>query len=130
MKSNAYRNFAAYFPYVANSVVSYNENDIGLSVELDNGERYMYDDIERTIRRLPNDSMNLSANEFKNEFGKRLHKIMRMKNISQRELSEKTGITQPMFSNYISGKTVPSFYMVDKIAKALNCSADIFRYMD
>jgi transcriptional regulator with XRE-family HTH domain len=53
---------------------------------------------------------------------------MALEGISQCELSERTGITQPSISDYMNGKKLPSFYTVDKIAKALGCSVDAFRY--
>ena len=38
-----------------------------------------------------------------------------------------TGLTQPNISQYMNGTKTPSFFTVDKIARALNCSTDDFR---
>ena len=130
MDSNTFRNLSMYFPFVAKLMISCSESLVGWTVKLSNGEHFLYDDLERTIRRLPADSMDLSVDEFKKEFGKRLYKIMQNKHITQDELCKKVGISQPALSNYVSGKTVPGFYVIDKIAKALDCSADEFRYLD
>lgn len=81
-----------------------------------------------TIRKLPRDSNNMSEEEYRIEFSMRLKKIMYRKGWTQDDLSEATGITQAMISRYISRKATPSFYNVDKIAKALGCSTDEFRY--
>lgn len=124
------KNLETYFPFIAEQAVGYFENgSFELLIELNNGSVVSYDEIEHSIRYLPQDSNNLTEAECKNEFGIRLNRIMRRKGITQFELSEMTGITQPAISNYMTGKTTPSFYNVDKIAKALDCSIEEFRYI-
>ena len=54
--------------------------------------------------------------------------MMYIKGITQSELSNCTDIPQYLISDYIRGKRTPSFYNVDKIAKALDCSVDELRY--
>lgn len=130
MTSNDFRNFSMYYPRLAEKAVSCTHSILGMTVKLSNGECYLYDDREQRVRRLPDDSANLSTDEFKRDFGERLYKIMQRKFITQEELSEKTGISQPTLSNYVRGSNIPSFYAVDKIAKALECSVDDLRYTD
>lgn len=130
MDSRVLRNFEMYFPVVASKMVSYRKCAVGLTIELDDGDRCLYDDMEHSIRWLPRDSMSLTEVEFKNEFRRRLYKLMLMKHITQEELSEKTGVTTAMISRYMTGKAVPGFYIIDKLAKALDCSVDDFRYLD
>lgn len=131
MKERAINNFKKYFP-----VIFENTKNIKVSkftdevlVECKDGTMLMYDDMDHTIRRLPDDSSNLTEEECKWEFGRRLRRLMRVKGITQAELSEKTGISQYLLSGYITGKRSPSFYRVDKIAKALECSTDELRYI-
>lgn len=125
-----WQNFKRQFPRVAASVVhSHEEGPLDLFIELDNGERYIYDDEWQSIRQLPDSPMALSEQQFKREFGVRLRKIMVRNNVSQLELSERTGIDNSIISRYVAGKVVPNFYTIDKIAKALDCSADEFRYI-
>ena len=97
-----------------------------LIVVMDDGEAVAYDDVLKTIRTLPSTTMD--EEEFRREFGNRLWRTMADRGITQFELSELTGITQPALSNYIRGRVMPSFYAVDKIAKALGCSTEVFRY--
>lgn len=47
-----------------------------------------------------------------------------MKGISQRELAERTGITEQSISRYLNGKRIPNLVDGAKIAKALNVSLD------
>jgi transcriptional regulator with XRE-family HTH domain len=53
---------------------------------------------------------------------------MYLKGVNQQYLSDATGITAVTLSNYMRGKVTPNFYNVDKIAKALDCSIEEFRY--
>jgi DNA-binding Xre family transcriptional regulator len=122
-------NFAMRFPFIAEKVIEYCESsEYDITVKLEDGDIFLYDDMEGSIRRLPTDSGSLTKEECNREFGERLIRMMRRKCINQAELSERTGIAQPQISNYLNGKNTPSFYVVDKIAKALKCSTEYFRY--
>lgn len=120
-----------YFPSIANRVVEYYDTSpYEVTVILNDGLRFIFDDIDKTIRRLPKDNRNMTEEECKNEFGMRLRKIMCHKGFTQEDLSEATGISQTMLSKYITGNACPSFSKVDRICKALNCSMDKLRYVD
>lgn len=125
-----FNNFVMRFPFIAEKVVEcLGTSEFDITMRLDDGEVFLYDDVEGSIRRLPSDSGSLTKAECNREFGERLMKMMRRKCVTQTELSEQTGLTQSQISNYINGINSPSFYVVDKIAKALNCSVEYFRYM-
>ncbi len=96
-------------------------------VTVTDGTRYLYNDLDEGIRRLP-DKDNMSKEDCLNEFGYRLLNIMNYKNITQEELSDMTDIPQARLSEYIRGRRSPGFYNVDKIARALDCSIDELRY--
>ena len=124
-------NLKTMYPFLVDHMVAYSDlNEFELLVKLDDGSSIIYDDVDGTFRNLPHDSNNMSELDFRKEFGARLSKIMKHKSISNQELSEKTGISEAMLSTYRNGRTNPSFYKTDKIAKALGCSTDEFRYLD
>ena len=130
MENKSYERFKALFPYIAEHAVSC--RCVGhdeFVVELMDGDTILCDGIEKTFRRLPKNSRNMSEKECRREFGHRISRIMTLKGINQKELSEMTGINQVSISRYITGKISPSFYNVDKIAKALGCSTDDLRYI-
>ena len=130
MKEKLFEEFKLYFPLIAKKAVDWvEESGINLIVTLDDGRKVMYDDLDSTIRRLPKDSNNLTEEECAYEFGVRLRRLMWRKGVNQQELSEATGISQPMLSKYVNGKTLPGFYNLDKIAKYLKVSVDVFRYI-
>ena len=129
MQDRIKENAKNYFPLVFKHTVEFIPEDrMTMVMRLDSGESFLYDDYDNTIRRLPTNSADMTEQEVRREFCFRVRQIMLIKGISQVELSEMTGITQPALSNYLSCKTTPGFYAVDKIAKALNCSVDDFRY--
>ena len=123
-------NFELHYPYIAKKVVAYNDRGWGeLLVKLEDGRFLLYDDVEHTIRYLPKDPDNLTKEECAREFGIRLQRMMDRRHVTQCDLSDITGIPQPLISHYTNGLTLPTFYNIDKIAKALNCSVDEFRYI-
>lgn len=130
MADRRYENFKMNFPSMAEHVIFYEPyGDWSITVQLDDGTCVMYDDFTQTFRTLPEDSRNLSEDECRIEFGLRLKKVMKLKHVTQKDLASMTGIDECSVSSYINGKRSPSFYRVDKIAKALNCSVDEFRYI-
>ena len=96
---------------------------------MENGESYLYNDSTNVLTRLPNDRNNMTEEECSKEFGRRLRRIMLIKGVSQLELSELTEISRVLLSRYMNGKSNPGFYNIDKIARALDCSVDEFRYL-
>lgn len=63
----------------------------------------------------------IEEKEFAERFGRKLQMIMKRENITQNELADAIGLNRPLISNYIRGKTIPSFYIVHRIARVLNC---------
>lgn len=132
MVDDLYINFERYFPTIANQVDEYRVSVVDapglVTVRLNDGSYFLYDDFDKTLRKLPRDGYGLTEDECRKEFGFRLRRLLYCKGITQAELSEMTGIPQCSISNYICGKVGPNFYTVDKIAKALGCSLDELSY--
>lgn len=130
MKDLIFEHMAEQFPFLARDAVEYYmDGPSELVVRLNDGRSFAYDDMYKTFRRLPTD-YNLTEIECKIEFGNRLRRVMACKGVNETTLAERTGIQRTLLSNYISGRTNPSFYAVDRIAKALGCSVDEFRYIE
>lgn len=117
------------FPYIYEDMIGYKEvTSLDMLITLKDGSKVLYDDFNKTYRRMPTDISNMTEDECKMEFAYRLRSRMERRCITQQALSEMAGISQSTLSRYISGNQVPSFYNADKIAKALGCSVDDFRY--
>lgn len=122
--------FKSYYPKLASKIKKHREV-LGHEVEiwLDDGRAFIFDKYESTLRSIPSYSKYITEEECRIEFSYRLRKILKMKGISQRELSDLTGISYTVISYYMTGKHTPSLYVIDRIAKALNISADELRYI-
>ena len=128
MDNYMYNNLKLCFPFIVEDAIDIYENGKNeLIIKLYDGQVVSYDDLNRSIRKLPTSSM--SEKEFRHEFSIRLQKLLYRSGLTQMDLSDMTGISQATISNYMTGKRSPSFYNLDKIAKALNCSIDDFRYV-
>lgn len=108
-------------------VIIRNNNAI---IKMKNGETLLYDTLDNSIRPVPTDSNNMNFDECKLEFSIRLKTVMYHQEMTQKKLAAITGIPQSDISRYVSGLSLPNFYYADKIAKALDCSLDNFRYLD
>lgn len=124
-----YESAGLYFPETMKKVIDgKNVSHYDIMFHLNDGDTVLYNSADTTIRTLPQNDRELTEEECKKEFGIRLLNIMRRNGVTQSELSERTGLSQPRLSNYITGKVAPTLYTLDKIAKALHCSVDEFRY--
>lgn len=122
-------NLQRMYPFLYDQMESYVIiNDFDIHIKLKDGSTVLYDDFDKSFRSLPENCNELTEEQCRREFGSRLYRIMQRKCITQEELSACTGIHQTIISKYINGKHTPSFYNVDKIAKALGCSVDELRY--
>ena len=131
MKDDIIRHFEMYFPSIARHAIETRPGKyFTLFVRLDNGDAYIYEDVDHYIRRLPSNSDEMTEDEFKKEFSRRLKHVMYMKGVTQEVLAERTGLSQPAISAYLSGRSTPTVYNLDKIARALKCPVDDLRYID
>lgn len=124
------RNLELHYPSLAENADRIIERNGELIVKRKDGTSVLFDEATAETRTLPLDSSAMTDEEAVREFKFRLRRIMQRKGITQTELSSETGIPQYLLSNYINGKTSPSFRNVDKIARALGCSTDDLRYID
>ena len=117
MNEYTWKGFAMQYPDLAEQVEEiYEGKYFEYIMLLKDGRRISYYELENSVRSLP-DNDSLTEEEYKREFSIRLRRIMELKHITQIELSELTGISQACISYYVSGRKLPTFYIVDKIAQ-------------
>ena len=131
LKNVLIENLARNFPIMAKCATKYifSDDPWEVIVKRSDGMVVLYDDRTGVVTKLPSDDNNMTPYECGIEFGRRLRKMMTKRQISQQELSEKTGISQSSISYYLTGQKLPSFYNLDKLARVLDCSTDDFRYL-
>lgn len=129
MLDSMLQNLKLYFPSIAESMVSYQESDnFEITVQCDDGSSFVYDDLDKTIRAIPADGGIGDESVWRREFGRRLRKRMIRNGLTQEDLANMVGISQSMLSNFMTGRSMPGLYIVDKLARALDCSVDDFIY--
>lgn len=72
----------------------------------------------------------MSQREWREKFAFRLRKKMRNKGLTQKDLSELTGISEDNISRYIKGYRVPGAYNLMRICTVLECRSDELLYFD
>lgn len=122
-------NFERYFPTLARHACFYQDvtSDL-LLVELDDGFTFIYDDMDHSINRMPDNKFHMTESECRHIFAWRLRRVMKRRCVNQGTLADMTGIHEVTISRYMNGTSTPSFYAVDRIAKALDISMDELRY--
>lgn len=119
-----------YFPDLLGEVVRVREYvQFMLLLETNTKYDYFYNITNNVLIPIPKDDKNLDKESFRRIFGVLLRRSLECSGLTQEELSEKTGIPQPNISDYLYGKHFPSFYQIDKMAKAMNCSVEDLRYV-
>lgn len=68
----------------------------------------------------------MTEQEYRNEFSKRLKSMIKDEEITQKELSKLTGISEHTISAYITSKSTPSLYHANEIARALKKPINYF----
>lgn len=73
----------------------------------------------------------MAKTNLKVKFGGKLRQIRRLKNLTQEQLAEATGISVEFVSNIERGINAPSFDTLEKLAEVLNVSyVDLFDFRD
>ena len=62
--------------------------------------------------------------EWRKIFKDRLSFMMRRANLTRRELVEKSGVSEPAISNYLSGRKTPGIKTTIALAYALGCTIE------
>lgn len=117
--------FKLYNPSDADVVSWYASGPMELTITMSDGERLIYDHLERGIRviqRTPEEDI-LPEGRWRVEFGFKLRERMAVKGLTQKDLAEMTGVSVLSINNYVNMKSTPSAYTIMKLANALGCSS-------
>lgn len=115
--------------YISSNIEEYFAiNNYELLVKLKSGDKFVYDDYYRCVRFILYENDELTEEQEKREFKRNLRNMLRYKRITQSELAEMVGTTQSMINRFINGKSLPSFMMLRKLSKALDCHIDDLFY--
>lgn len=103
-------------------------NEFDVLFVFKDGRRIIFNSDTNYFRDLYPEDHTLTDEQRKREFKMRLRTMMRRRGINQETLAELIGTTQTVISRYVTGESIPNFITLEKIAEALNCSTEDFRY--
>ena len=66
----------------------------------------------------------MTEQDFKTNFMYQLRRIMKVNHITQKELSEQSGLSEDSITRYINGTRIPNTYIASILAGSLNCTID------
>lgn len=123
-----YEQFRMYNGNVSDDdVLDYREfSNFELIVYLKNGDRVIHNHMRGTSRYIRTRNYRevpLTEEEWRREFSWRLREKIFAQCLTQTELSSQSGVSQLAISNYLNLKNTPSSYSVEKLARALECTA-------
>lgn len=122
MDEHLYEDFKLYFPGFEKRCISWRRTDtFELEIDDKDGSIYIYNGMDHSIGPKFDTSTDIG---WKKEFARRLRKKIAMQGLTQTNISELTGISQPLLSLYTQGKSLPSAQKVSAIAKTLDCSVN------
>ena len=105
-------------------VLQWISKDDVLIIFTDN-KKYIYDTLTGMSRYIRyNDIEDMTNDDWVREFKDRLNIMLARSYMNQSEFAKKLGTTQPMVSRYISGRDMPSTYIINKIINVLDCELD------
>lgn len=85
---------------------------------------YLYDTFLNMYRIIKYKTYKLTEEEWKFEFGRRLHDLLQRKYITETDFANMLGIKLQSLNRYIKGKTMPTAYLLNSILSILNISAE------
>lgn len=124
---NYFKNYLLYYPFQREHVVDWwPSGNYEINMRLDNGKVIFYNYLtgySGPVERF-DDISDIRLDEWKIRFAKRFKRALDEYNLTQKMLSERTGITEANLSLYSNGRAIPSAMTLSKLAKAIGCSAD------
>lgn len=99
-------------------------------VYMKNGDVLRYDNVGKTIaycRQYERDEFGdymLDEKEYREAFASKLRRVMTVRRMNQRMLSDETGISATTLSHYMNGRNLPDLRNVMRICRALDCSVE------
>lgn len=69
----------------------------------------------------------MTEQERKDRFGINLMRLIAEYGCTLRDFAEESGISETALNNYVNGRRMPNFFIVEQIADILGCGLDEFR---
>lgn len=125
VKESLIREFSMMSPSGSSRTVDYALlSPYRLMVYFDNGDRCVYNSLTKIIRHLSNTRDGKSEYLWRKRFSDCLIDILLERGLTQKELSERSSISETTLSFYMNRHRTPSAYMIEKLSTALECTTE------
>ena len=118
--------FIMMFPSYSDEIMNYKYiGDRETIFYMKDNSKVIFDELDKSARYIkPRENMSseLSEEEWKNEFSRKLNRKISLKNITKKELSDKVDISYATLRRYFYGDSIPDIFTLRKIAKVLECN--------
>lgn len=116
--------FAQRYPYLADKVIEWHAGDrYEITAKLEDGDVVTYNQLNKSYRYDKHVEGVVSDDKWGEVFSDKLHTKLFNRGMSQKQLSEDTGISETTISYYLCGSRIPSAQNIAKIAKAIGCTS-------
>jgi DNA-binding Xre family transcriptional regulator len=120
-----FEKFELYYPDVADNVVEYEDTSkTTLRLYFDDGSVYSYHFISNDLRKIKD--YDKTEESCRYQIAMRLKDLMANKGYDQKELAEKSGLSEAAISHYINQKRTLNYNTARLLAIALDCSVADF----
>lgn len=117
--------------YIEQNMISYYAiNEWDLFIELQNGDKFIFDSHHNTVTFNLYKNGDLTEAQEMREFAKNLKKLLERNYMTQDDLANTIGVSRLTVNRYINGKRVPDYITLSKLAKVLKCSVNDFYYKE
>lgn len=90
--------------------------------ELTDGSKILYDEFSDRFKLIGNTGLDYVTDEiWKKEFSRRVEKMIIRKGLYRKDFAELLGISENTMSRYVTGKSIPNGYLLQRMAEILEC---------
>lgn len=128
MEGSFYDDLVFDHPYIKDRIArTYDGGKMEMIVETTDGCIYLYCLLHHTLtlisRGEPTDE------DRKRIFGQKLSKMIWLNGMNQYDFARELGVSNMTISNYVNGKSVPTFILVQRMMRILNCNENDLFFM-
>ena len=128
MGSAVYEDFIFECPYMKDRAArTYDGGKMELIVETTDECIYSYYMLEHTLDLISRGKP--TEEDRKRIFGKKLKRMIWLNAMNQYDLARELGVNVMTISNYVNGKTAPSFFQAQRIMRILKCNENDLFFM-
>ena len=111
--------FKLYFPRIADHAIKYEMRDYGQLLVCTNDDcKLIFDWYDKSILNVKEELIDTEEKVWRSYFSNKLNRLLIRSNMTQRDLSRLTDISEVTLSKYSRGLATPSAFNIRKLAKA------------